>query len=373
MTAGSGPSPGVVRPFRSRVVRQEWAAHVVAPMVDALGHGGRPGRAGVPGEAYEDAPPALFVYRMRSGPDEHVGVVADVRLDAFVRGEVRGHESVEPDRVDALVRHHTQGPARSELVALLHTPRPAAARHVDAARRRRPLLHFVGPDGLEHTVWQVVDEQETSALAAALGHGVQYIADGHHRVAARLQAWDLAGRPADAGVLCVLFPMEGLRLSAFHRRVAGPVDAVLLLAAASADFVVREVSAAGQATGARAVRRGALVRPDPPGHPSRGLGRPGRGDPADPRPGTGAGHRRARPPPTRDDPRARPPRGPDGALRRGPRGVVRPAAAAVAQAHRDRGPRRGDPAEDDLLRAQALRGDLPDAPRPALGLRAAST
>ena len=249
MTAGSGPSPGVVRPFRSRVVRQAWAALVVAPMVDALGHGGRPGRSGVPGEAYEDAPPALFVYRMRSGPDEHVGVVADVRLDAFVRGEVRGHESVEPDRVDALVRHHTQGPARSELVALLHPPRPAAARHVDAARRRPPLLHFVGPDGLEHTVWQVVDEQETSALAAALGHGVQYIADGHHRVAARLQAWDQAGRPADAGVLCVLFPMEGLRLSAFHRRIAGPVDAPLLLNAASADFVVREVSEAEQATG----------------------------------------------------------------------------------------------------------------------------
>ena len=255
MTAGApgdGAFPGIVRPFQSRVVRQEWAAHVVGPMVDARYQDGPRGHAGVPREAYEDSPPALFVYRMRSGPDEHVGVVADVRLDAFVRGEVRGHESVEPDRVDALVRHHAEGPARGELVALMHAPRPAAARHVDAACGPGPLLHFVGPDGVEHTVWRVVDERETAALAAVLGHGVQYIADGHHRVAARLRAWEESGRPTGAGVLCVLFPMGCLRLSAFHRRIAGPVDAARLLDAAAADFAVREVPAAGQATGVAA-------------------------------------------------------------------------------------------------------------------------
>ena len=100
--------------------------------------------------------------------------------------------------------------------------------------RGRPLLHFPGPEGLEHTVWRVTGDEETTELAAALGDGVHYIADGHHRVAARLRAWERAGRPADAGVLCMLFAMDGLTMSAFHRRVSGPVDAAALLDAAAA-------------------------------------------------------------------------------------------------------------------------------------------
>lgn len=239
----------IVRPFASRVVRQEWAGRVVVPMVDAADRVARPRGAGFPAAAYEESPRALFVYRMRSGSDEYVGVVADVRLDAFANGKVRGHESVEPDRVEALVRHYTEVPARSELVALLHARPPTATRHIAEACRGRPLLHIAGPDGLEHTVWRVAVQKETAALAAALGHGIQYIADGHHRVAARLRVWEREGRPAGSGVLCVLFPMEGLRLSAFHRRVTGPVDAAPLLDAASVDFVVREVPGAQESTG----------------------------------------------------------------------------------------------------------------------------
>jgi uncharacterized protein (DUF1015 family) len=247
--AGHGRSSCVVRPFESRVVRQEWAAHAVAPMVDALDHGERRRRVRVPPAAYEDSPRALYVYRMRHGAEDHVGVVADVRLDAFAVGGVRGHESVEPDRVDALVRYDAEVPARSEPVALLHAHSPSATRRVEEACRGRPLLRFLAPDALEHIVWRVTSDDETAELAAALGAGIQYIADGHHRVAARLRSWERAGMPAGAGVLCVLFPMDGLRLSAFHRRVSGPVDAAFLLDVASAHFVVRPVRGAHQSNG----------------------------------------------------------------------------------------------------------------------------
>jgi hypothetical protein len=109
MTAAAaerGTFSSVVRPFESRVVRQEWAAQAVAPMVDALGQGVQQRRALLPAEAYEDSPAAFYVYRMRDGSVDHVGVVADVRLDAFASGGVRGHESVDPHRVDALVRYY---------------------------------------------------------------------------------------------------------------------------------------------------------------------------------------------------------------------------------------------------------------------------
>ena len=178
---------------------------------------------------------------MRDGTGDHVGVVADVRLDAFATGGVRGHESVDPQRVDALVHYYADHPTRAEPVALLHDQPAGAARRVADVLCGTPLLHFVATDGVEHTVWQVTGD-ESDTMAETLAQGVHYVADGHHRVAARLRAWELAGRPEDAGVLCVVFPMDGLTLSAFHRRVWGPVDAAGLLEAAAGDFDVRPVA-----------------------------------------------------------------------------------------------------------------------------------
>jgi uncharacterized protein (DUF1015 family) len=252
MTAAAAEGGGrsdVVRPFEARVVRQEWATDAVAPMVDALSQGEHRPTGSAPAAAYEESPRAFYAYRIRRSSAEHLGVVADVRLSAFAAGGVRGHESVEPHRVDALVRYYAEQPARSEPVALLHDHPPSATRLVEDACRGHPLLHFQGPDGLEHTLWRVTDDAQTAELAATLGEGVHYIADGHHRVAARLRAWEQAGRPAGAGVLCVLYPMDGLTLSAFHRRVSGPVDAALLLDAASDHFVVSRVAAGHPADG----------------------------------------------------------------------------------------------------------------------------
>jgi len=250
MTAAhEGPTAtvGPARPLEARVVRQEWATRAVAPMVDARAVTEPQDQATVAPDAYLDSPKAFFVYRMRDGAGDHTSIVADVRLDAFAAGGVRGHESVDPDRVDALVHYYADHPDRAEPVALLHDHPAALTGQVARVCGGEPLLRFSGDDEVEHTVWRVSGDAEAE-IAAALGRGVYYIADGHHRVSARLRAWDLAGRPADAGVLCVIFSMDGLTLSAFHRRVSGPVDATDFLEAAAASFDVRAV-AAGEATG----------------------------------------------------------------------------------------------------------------------------
>jgi len=250
MTAAhEGPAPpfGVARPFESRVVRQEWATRAVAPMVDARGATELRTWTPIGPDAYQDSPKAYFVYRMRDAAGDHTSIVADVRLDAFAAGGVRGHESVDPHRVDGLVSYYADYPARAEPVALLHDHPAELADEVARVCGGEPMLRFSGDDGVDHTVWRV-PEDAAAAIAKTLDHGVHYIADGHHRVAARLRAWELAGRPEDAGVLCVVFPMDGLTLSAFHRRVAGPVDASKLLEAAAAHYDVRPVSA-GEATG----------------------------------------------------------------------------------------------------------------------------
>jgi uncharacterized protein (DUF1015 family) len=203
-------------------------------------------------DAYTQGEEAFYVYRLRRDGDEHVGVVGEVSLAAFLDGHVRGHEAVQPQRVEGLVEHFSSAVVRSELVALLHRPGPAVVAAVDRAREREPVLTFSGPDGWEQTVWQVPDELATG-LSEELGDRVHYIADGHHRVAASLAVWENSGRPRDAGVMCVMYPLDGLSVMAFHRRVTGPVHAGELLGLLAESFDVREVAEAEEAVGCSGV------------------------------------------------------------------------------------------------------------------------
>lgn len=218
-----------VRPFRARVVRPDRAQRMVTALTDPLGETG----AAVPVErepaAYEDSPAALYVYRQGGAGAPHIGLVCEVAIQAFTDGRVRGHEAVQPTRVEALVRHHAATDGPPALVALLHRPGAAFTRTLDEVDATPPVLDFPGP-GLRQTVWRVPRGPAADAVADELATAVHYVADGHHRVAAAIEEWRMAGKPPGTGVLCVVHPMDGLRLSAFHRRVAGPASPDRLLA-----------------------------------------------------------------------------------------------------------------------------------------------
>ena len=230
----------VVRPFPARVVRPEWASRLVSGLSELPEDTGTlPAVAPVDPAAYEEPEVALYVYRQ----GDHVGVVCEVDVRGFVDGRVRGHEAVQAQRVDSLVKH-METDAAPALVALLHQAGPAYLRTVAEVTSAPPLLDFRGPAGLEQRVWRVSPGEATDVLAAELSAAEHYIADGHHRVAASLTAWQRTGEPAGVGVLCVVHPMDGLRLSAFHRRVLGPVDRAELVAVLDPAFVVEPVAAA---------------------------------------------------------------------------------------------------------------------------------
>jgi D-3-phosphoglycerate dehydrogenase len=226
----TAPAGGVVRPFRARVIRPEWARRLVTGLSELPEDTGTlPPVAPVDPAAYDESDAALYVYRQERGDLCCTGVVCDVSLRAFVDGKVRGHEAVQTQRVESLVHHHATTDAPPALVALLHHAGPAYALTIDEVCRTPPTLDFAGPGGLRQTVWRVPPGAPTASLADELAKADHYIADGHHRVAAALTGWRRSGEPADAGVLCVVHPMDGLRLSAFHRRVIGPVDLASLL------------------------------------------------------------------------------------------------------------------------------------------------
>jgi uncharacterized protein (DUF1015 family) len=250
-----------LRPFPARIVRAEWADHVVSPMHDALSREERSALLAerpyswlhvsrtpddaetgqdVDPEALDEAnaaalerlldaglfegfpTPALYVYRLRSPAHEQTGIVGEVSPEAFVDGRVLGHEGVQPERVDALGMHLARLGARSTLVALMFRADDDIRKLVEAVTEGAPLRRF-GSDELEQTVWRVDDAEAAERIRERVDHHPLYITDGHHRAMASVELWERAGRPRGAGVPTVLFPERELRMLAFHRRVVGPL------------------------------------------------------------------------------------------------------------------------------------------------------
>jgi uncharacterized protein (DUF1015 family) len=248
-------------PFPARIVRAEWAEHVVSPMHDALSreeraailaerpnswlHVSRTPDDAVNGQdvdpaaldeenaaaldrlldagLFEEFPePALYVYRLRSDDHEQTGIVGEVPPQAFVDGRVLGHEGVQPERVDALGLHLARLGARSTLVALMFRADDDIRKIVDSTTDGAPLRRF-GTGDLEQTVWRIDDAESIERIRERLDHQPLYITDGHHRAMASVELWEAAGRPEGAGVPAVLFPEDALRMLAFHRRVVGPL------------------------------------------------------------------------------------------------------------------------------------------------------
>ena len=59
--------------------------------------------------------------------------------------------------------------------------------------------------------------------------------------------WARSGRDSRRGVLCVAYPLDGLRLGSIDRRVAGPVDSALVRGLLETSFDVRPVADAQEA------------------------------------------------------------------------------------------------------------------------------
>jgi uncharacterized protein (DUF1015 family) len=250
-----------LHPFPARIVRAEWAEHVVSPMHDALSqeeraailaerpyswlHVSRTPDDATDGQEvdpealdeansaalqrlldaglFEEFPePALYVYRLRSADHAQTGIVGEVPPQAFIDGRVLGHEGVQPERVDALGLHLSRLGARSTLVALMFRADEDIRKIVETTTDATSLRRF-GAGDLEQTVWRIDDAESIGRIRERLDHQRLYITDGHHRAMASVELWERAGRPAGTGVPTVLFPDDELRMLGFHRRVVGPL------------------------------------------------------------------------------------------------------------------------------------------------------
>jgi len=198
---------------------------------------------------------ALYVYRLRMGRHQQVGVAACFSLDEYDRGLIKKHEHTRKDKEDDRTRHITELRAQTGVVFLTYRASGAIDDAVSDVTAGRPLYDFVAADGIAHTIWRT-RPGEIGPLERAFGAlDALYIADGHHRAASAARAREAirsgGGRTADADrFLAVAFPDSQVQILPYNRVVkdlAGKTPAAFV-SAIEARMTVR----AGRPTPARA-------------------------------------------------------------------------------------------------------------------------
>ena len=175
-----------------------------------------------------DEQPSLYVYGLRIGAHEQVGLAGCYSLDEYDRGLIKKHERTHHNKEDDRTRHMLTLGAQTGTAFLIH--RPSA--EVDALARRvaatDPLFDFEAADAVRHTIWQVPSQDLKAVVDAFAGLPALYIADGHHRIAGAARARDrlrLRGSQVTADeaeyetFLGVAFPGDQVQILPYNRTV----------------------------------------------------------------------------------------------------------------------------------------------------------
>jgi uncharacterized protein (DUF1015 family) len=182
--------------------------------------------------------PALYLYRLRMGAHEQMGVAGCCGIDEYERNVIRKHERTRRDKEDDRTEHMLALRAQTGPVFLTYRASADVDRVVARVADAVPLFDFEAADGVRHTLWRVPDA-DTAALEAAFARvPALYIADGHHRAASAARARRAprarAGVAPAAGVaaavasepavaadrfLAVAFPDNQVQILPYHRTV----------------------------------------------------------------------------------------------------------------------------------------------------------
>ena len=110
----------------------------------------------------EDAA-SLYLYRLRMGGHEQIGVAACYALDEYDRNVIKKHERTRRDKEDDRTRHMLALGAQTGPVFLTYRACAELDALVAEAIKAEPLIDFEAEDGVRHTLWRVDGRQSGQA------------------------------------------------------------------------------------------------------------------------------------------------------------------------------------------------------------------
>ncbi len=176
----------------------------------------------------QDESPCLYIYKLKMGDREQVGLVAAAAVEDYVTGRIKKHEYTRLDKEEDRASHIDCLSAQTGPAFMLYQARPDIVQLLQNCMRGEPDYQFRAAYDVEHTLYIVRDADCIDRIVAAFKTvDALYIADGHHRTAAAARVRDkrMKDNPAHTGqesynfFLTVIFPHDQLHILDYNRVV----------------------------------------------------------------------------------------------------------------------------------------------------------
>ena len=203
----------------------------ISPYADAVYARGAENLAALvaDGRMVRDDSPCFYVYRLVMDGQAQTGIVGASAVRDYEEDRIKKHEFTRPDKEKDRIKLNDALDALPGPVFLTYRSIPELNAVVNGETDRKPVVDFVAPDGVAHTLWKVDDPASVERIEALFGKVREtYVADGHHRsaAAAKLCAQRAAAIEEPTGdepcfyFMTVLFPADQLRVLDYNRVVA---------------------------------------------------------------------------------------------------------------------------------------------------------
>jgi len=170
----------------------------------------------------------FYLYRLMMNGRSQTGICATFSVDDYDNDVILKHEKTRKVKEDDRTNHIITTEAQTGVVFLTYRGVKNINELVDKTIKNvKPEYDFTAPDGIQHTVWIILDEFIDMIISEFKKINKLYIADGHHRAksASRAREEKKKSNSNHKGdeeynyFIAVIFPAEQLKILPYNRVV----------------------------------------------------------------------------------------------------------------------------------------------------------
>jgi len=175
-----------------------------------------------------DEKPHFYLYKLVMDGRAQVGITATFAVNDYDNDIILKHEKTRKVKEDDRTNHIITTQTQTGVVFLTYRGTGAINNIVNKTMAdEEALFDFTSNDGIQHTVWIVPDEYNTTIIDEFSGIDKLYVADGHHRAksASRARAEKRKANRNHTGdqeynyMIAVIFPGDQLQILPYNRVV----------------------------------------------------------------------------------------------------------------------------------------------------------
>lgn len=180
----------------------------------------------------EDQERCFYIYQQSNASFQRTGIVACLSVEDYKKGLIKPHEKIRMNTWQERVQHIRVTRAHTGCALVIYRSDSFIEEMTQKEMVIRNLIYdFISDDGIRNCCWRINQENIIVSLQNAFQNiDSLYIADGHHRVAAAVEAADIEVREQKgskklnnryAYFPAVLIPHDQICILGYHRLLKG--------------------------------------------------------------------------------------------------------------------------------------------------------